>query len=175
MEELVLEKGIHELILYSEHLEIRGTLEVSPPRRLLDILNDTTRPLMALSQASVLPLARRAGSAPVTVPTLTVRKGDIVVAWLVRETQVESSDMFMTIHKVPHQVIAYAEDFVIRGQFYAIQENTLHQAVDAIHDDFFGLTQPTLYSPSHPDIALKDGMLVAIQRGRLTAMHLDQV
>ena len=175
MQDRPLEKGIYELILYSGHLEIRGTLEASPPRRLVDILNDPNRPLLALKRASILPLSGRAGSVPTSAPELTVRKEEIIVAWLVRESQVQSSDALLTVHKVHRPVIAYAEDFLIHGQYYMISENTLHQTLDTLHDDFFALTQPSLESVTHPDIVLKEGLLAAIQRRRLTAMHLEQI
>lgn len=174
MEDLSLEKGIYELILLSGHIEIRGTLEAIPPRRLVDILNDPNRPLLPLKQATILPFARRTGSLPAAVPGLTVPKEDIILAWLVRETNVQISDALLTVHKVHRPVVAYVDHFLIHGQFHMIQENTIQQSLDSLHQDFFTLTQPSLESLTFPQVALQDGLLVAIQRRRMTAVHMGE-
>ncbi len=160
----------HEVALYGEHFEVRGQLETRPPRRLLDILNDTQIHWLALHEASIRPLAQELEGAPVVSPTLIVDKKEIIVAWLVEEAKVEASE-FAAIAKVPRKVRVYAGPFVMWGDFHAMEDATLIQAVDGVREEFFPLTGPSLVSLSTPWLSLEDGLLAAIQRDRVTAVQ----
>lgn len=163
----------HEVALYSEHFEVRGLLETRPPRRLLDVLNDTQIHLLSLLEASIRPLAQELEGAPVVSPSLIVDKKQIIVAWLVEEAKVEASE-FKAIAKVPRKVRVYAGHFVLWGDFHALEDATLIQAVDGIREEFFPLTAPSLVSLSTPWLSLENGLLAAVQRDRVTAVQLGQ-
>lgn len=161
----------HEVALYSDSYEIKGTLVTRPPRRLLHILNDRFRSTLPLTEASIRPLVAEPGTRPLAVPSLIVNKEGIIIAWLIiEETEVLSAE-FITVHKVARPVTAYVGPFVIRGQMHAIQEATLLQALDAVTEDFIALTEPSAVCVTSPWLSLKEGVIAAFRKSSLAALQ----
>lgn len=160
----------HEVALYSDSYEIKGTLVTRPPRRLLDILNDRFRSILPLTEASIRPLVAEPGTRPLAVPSLIVNKEGIIMAWLIEETEVLSAE-FITVHRVARPVTAYVGPFVIRGQMHAIQEATLLQALDAVTEDFIALAEPSAVCVTSPWLSLKEGVIAALRKSSLAALQ----
>lgn len=160
----------HEVALYSDSYEIKGTLVTRPPRRLLHILNDRFRSILLLTEASIRPLVAEPGTRPLAVPSLIVNKEGIIMAWLIEETKVTSTE-FILVHKVACPVTAYVGPFVIRGQMHAIQEATLLQALDAVTEDFIALTEPSAVCVTSPWLSLKEGVIAAFRKSSLAALQ----
>ncbi len=160
----------HEVALYSDSYEMRGTLVTRPPRRFLDILNDQFRLILSLTEASIRPLAAESGTSPLAVPSLIVNKEGIIMAWLIEETLVSRAE-FVTIHKVARPVTAYVGPFVIRGQMHAVRETTLLQSLDAVTEDFIALTEPSAVCVTSPWPSFKEGIIAAVRKSSLAALQ----
>lgn len=159
-----------KVALYSDSFEIRGTLVTRPPRRILDILNDRFRLILALTEISIRPLVAEPGPRPLAVPSLIINKEGIIMAWLIEETKVPSAE-FTTIHKVARPVTAYVGPFVIRGRMHTIQETTLLQALDAVTEDFIALTEPSAVCLTSPWLSLKEGIIAAVRKSSVAALQ----
>jgi hypothetical protein len=170
MNHQALDEARHEVALYSDSFEIRGTLVTRPPRRILDILNDRFRLIVPLTEVSIRPLAAEQGTRPLTVPSLMVNKEGIIMGWLVEETKFPRAE-FVTVHKVARPVTAYVGPFVIRGQMHAVQEATLLQALDAVAEDFIALTEPSAVCVISPWLSLKEGVIAAVRKSRVAALQ----
>jgi|GEM_PF-2206195 len=160
----------HEVALYSDSYEMKGTLVTRPPRRFLDVLNDQFRLILSLTEASIRPLAAEPGTRPLAVPSLIVNKEGIIMGWLIEETKVISGE-FITVHKVARPVTAYVGPFVIHGQMHVIREVTLLQALDAVTEDFIGLTEPSAVCVTSPWLSLKEGVIAAVRKSSLAALQ----
>jgi hypothetical protein len=165
-----LSEARHEVALYSDSYEIRGTLVTRPPRRLMDILNDQFRLLLFLTEASIRPLAAEPSTRPLAAPSLIVNKEGIIMAWLIEETKVSSAE-FTTVYKVARPVTAYVGPFVIRGQMHAIQEATLLQALDAVTEDYIALTEPSAVCVTSPWLSLKEGIIAAVRKSSIAVLQ----
>lgn len=160
----------YAVVIFSEQFEMRGVLDMRPPRRFLDALNDRYRPIMTLTEAFIRPLVAGPGGRPLSVPSLVISKGSIILAWLLRETKVVASG-FITIHKVARPVTVYLGPFVARGRLHTIQEATLGQALDAVTDDFIALTSPSLICLTNPSLSLQGGIIAAIRKDKIAALQ----
>jgi hypothetical protein len=165
--------AIHEIIVYTDLLEIRGEVKAWPPRRILDVLNGKQTPYLTVEKASLIPLSRWGQGQPATVDSIVLNKSEILLLWLVRETKVEAPE-FTTVHKVRRRVIAYAGPFVARGSIHVIRESTLSQALDAMREDFIALTKPSMLCLSADGLSLKEGIIVALNRDRIAAMQVGE-
>jgi hypothetical protein len=165
--------AIHEIIAYTDLLEVRGEVKAWPPRRILDVLNGQQTPYLTMEQASVIPLSQWGQGQPAIVDSIVLNKSEIIMVWLVRETKVEAPE-FATIHKVPRRVIAYAGPFVVQGSIHAIREGTLSQALDAMREDFIALTNPSILCLSVDGLSLKGGIVLALSKERIAAMQVGE-
>jgi hypothetical protein len=162
--------AIHEVGVYTDLLEVKGQIRAWPPRRVLDVLNSTQTSLLLVEQASLVPLARWGKAQPTVVEAITLNKREILFVWPTREAEVEKSD-FMTVHKVPENVMAYAGPFIFRGTMHIISEASLHEAWDLIREDFAALTDPSVFCLTAPELSLREGAVVAFNKARTTAIH----
>jgi len=162
--------AIHEIAVYTDELEVKGEMRAWPPRRILDVLNTTQAPFLTVEQASVIPLSRWGKSQPSVVESITLNKQEIIFVWPIREAEVEVSE-FMTVHKIPHEMIAYAGPFIFQGTLHIISEATLAEAWDLIREDFAALTKPSVLCLDIPELTLKKGPVVALNKHRTTAIH----
>jgi hypothetical protein len=162
--------AIHEIAIYTDQVEIKGRLTAWPPRRVLDVLNTREVPLLTVEQASVIPLSRWGRAQPSVADSVVLNKHEIVLVWPVRETKVEAND-FVTIHKVPEKVVAYAGAFVAQGMMHVIREATLAQAWDAVKEEFIALTEPSVFCLTVPGLSLTRGTVVAINASKTLAIH----
>ncbi|HAL60877.1 MAG TPA: hypothetical protein DCP08_00535 [Chloroflexi bacterium] len=165
-----LDEARHEVALYSDSYEMKGTLVMRPPRRFLDILNDRFRLILSLTEASIRPLVAEPGTRPLAVPSLMVNKEGIIMARLIEETKIPSGE-FITVHKVARPVTAYVGPFVIHGQMHALQEASLLQALDAVAEDFIALTKPSALCVTSPWLSLKGGIIAAVRKSSLAALQ----
>jgi len=81
--------AIHEIIAYTDLLEVRGEVRAWPPRRILDVLNGEQTPYLTVEQASIIPLSQWGKGQPATVESIVLNKSEIILVWLVRETTVQ--------------------------------------------------------------------------------------
>lgn len=162
--------AIHEIAVYTDLLEVRGQMKAWPPRRVLDVLNNKQTPLLTVEQASVIPLSRWGKAQPSLVEYVTLNKQEITFVWPIRETKVESSE-FVTIHKVPQQIMAYAGPFILQGTVHIIRDTALGEAWDTIREDFVALTGPSAFCLTVPGLRLSEGSVVALNKNKTMAIH----
>jgi hypothetical protein len=165
--------AIHEIIVYTDLLEVRGTVKAWPPRRILDVLNAQQTPYLDLEEASIIPLSQWGQGQPATVQSVVVNKAEIIIVWLVRETRVEAPE-FATVHRVPRRVIAYAGPFIAQGNIHVMREGTLSQALDSMREEFIPLTEPSALCLSAEGLSLKGGILLGVNRERIMAMQVAE-
>ncbi len=163
--------AISEIAVYTDLLEIRGEVRAWPPRRILDVLNGTQTPYLTVEQAAVIPLSRWGKAEPTAVESLVLNKEEIILVWLIRETKIETTE-FTTVHKIAQQVLAYAGPFIVRGDLHTLREATLSQALDAIREKFIALTDPSVYCLTVPGLTLKGGIVLGLNKDRVTAMQV---
>lgn len=162
--------AVHEVVAYTDHLEVRGEVRALPPRRLLDLLNAAQMPYLTIENAALMPLSRWGDSEPSTAKSVVVNKAEIAFVWLVREAQVEAPE-FVTVHKVPRQVMVYLGPFVAHGIIHIIREQTISQALDAIRDQFIAITSPSLVCLTVDGLTLKGGIVLCLNRERIMAVQ----
>jgi hypothetical protein len=163
----------HDIVAYTDQLEVSGQVSAFPPRRLLDLLNNPQTPYLIIEKASVLPLARWGESSPSTAENVVLNKSEIAFVWLVRETQVEV-DEFVTVHKVPQQVIIYTGPFVAQGILHIIRERTISQALDAVREPFVALTNPSVLCLSVDRLALRGAIVCCVNKDRIMAVQASE-
>jgi hypothetical protein len=162
--------AIHDIVAYTDQLEVRGEVRAWPPRRILDVLNSRQTPYLTVDNASVMPLSRWGKAQAASAQAIVLNKAEIILVWLVRETAVEASE-FATVHKVPQRVIAYAGSFVAQGTMHMIREATLSQALDAVSDQFIALTDPSVLCLPVAGISLEGGLVLCLNKGRIMAVQ----
>jgi hypothetical protein len=162
--------AVHEVVAYTDDLEVKGEVSTLPPRRLLDLLNTTQTHYLTIEKATVMPLSRWGKSEPIKAQRIVLNKAEITFVWLVRESPVEVSDL-VTVHKVPHQVIAYFGPFVADGTIHIIREHTLGQALDAIREQFIAITSPSVVCLTVDGLTLKGGIVLCLNRERMVAVQ----
>jgi hypothetical protein len=162
--------AIHDIVAYTDTLEVRGVVKAWPPRRMLDVLNSTQSPYLTVDDAAVMPLSRWGKAQPASAPATTLNKAEIVLVWLVRESGVPTSEL-ATVHKVPQRVIAYAGPFVAQGTMHIIREATLSQALDVTTEQFIALTNPSLLCISVAGLSLEGGLVLSLNRGKIMALQ----
>ncbi len=162
--------AIHEIAVYTDLLEVKGEIKAWPPRRVLDVLNNRQVELLTIEQASVIPLSRWGKAQPMVVESISLNKQEIVLVWPIRETKVEGAE-FVTIHKVPQEMSAYAGPFVVQGTMHIISEATLGEAWDLAKEDFIALTNPSVLCLTLPELSLSQGPVVALNKRKTMAIH----
>jgi hypothetical protein len=162
--------AIHEIAIYTDLLEVKGKIKAWPPRRVLDVLNTRDAPFLSVEQASIIPLARWGKSQPTVVETMILNKQEIIFVWPIREAEVERSE-FTTVHKVPQQMMAYAGPFILQGTVHIISEAALTEAWDLIKEDFAALTSPSVFCLTIPELSLRKGTVVALNKRKTMAIH----
>jgi hypothetical protein len=162
--------AVHEVTVYTDELEVKGEMEAWPPRRVLDVLNTAQMPFLTIERASVIPLTHWGKSQPSVVESITLNKQEIIFVWPIREAAVEVSE-FMTVHKVPHEMIAYAGPFIFQGTIHIISEASVAEAWDLIREDFAALTNPSVFCLTIPELTLKHGAVVALNKHKTMAIH----
>jgi hypothetical protein len=162
--------AIHEVMVYTDLLEVKGEVRAWPPRRMLDVLNARQTPYLEVEQASILPLSRWGKGQPALAETVTLNKQEIILAWLVREAEVEAPE-FTTVHKTPQQVMAYAGPFIARGTMHLTPDATISQALDTTREMFVALTRPSVFCLSVQGLTLKEGVVLGLNKERITAMQ----
>jgi hypothetical protein len=162
--------AIHEIAAYTELLEIKGEIKAWPPRRVLDVLNNKQTELLTVEQASVIPLSRWGKAQPSAVENITLNKQEIVFVWPIRETEVETTE-FVTTHKLPRDIMAYAGPFILQGTLHVIREASLDEAWDIIKEDFIALTSPSVLCLTVPELSLNAGPVVTVNKHRTMAIH----
>lgn len=164
--------AIHEIAVYTDRLEVRGEVTAWPPRRILDLMNATQTPYLTVERASIMPLSRWGKAQPSVAESVVLNKDEIILVWLIRETEVESTEL-PSVHKVPRSVLAYAGPFVAQGDIHIIREATLSQAMDTMSDTFIALTNPSVYCLTVPGLILKEGIIVGLNKERVMAMQVS--
>jgi hypothetical protein len=162
--------AIHEIVAYTDYLEVKGRVRAWPPRRILDVLNSRQTPYLTVDGASVLPLSRWGKAQPASAEGIVLNKAEIILVWLVKETMVKTSE-FATVHKIPQRVIAYVGPFVAQGTMHIIREATLSQALDAVSDQFIALTAPSILCLSVSGISLEGGLVLCVNKDRIMAVQ----
>ena len=162
--------AIHDIVAYTDQLEVRGVVKAWPPRRILDVLNSTQTLYLTVEDASVMPLSRWGKAQPATAPAIILNKAEIVLVWLVRESGVPASEL-STVHKVPQKVIAYLGPFVAQGTMHIIREASLSQALDSASEQFLALTDPSMLCLSVAGISLEGGLVLCLNRGKIIAVQ----
>jgi len=162
--------AIHQIVAYTDQLEVRGVVRAWPPRRILDVLNSTQTPYLTVEDAAVLPLSRWGKAQPASAPAITLNKVETILVWLVRESGVPPSEL-VTVHKVPQRVIAYAGPFVAQGTMHIITEATLSQALDVASEQFVALTDPSVLCVPVTGISLQGGLVLCLNRGKIMAVQ----
>ena len=162
--------AVHEVLAYTDQLEVRGEVRALPPRRLLDVLNGVQTPYLTIENASVMPLSRWGKSQPSAARSVVLNKAEIAFVWLVQETRVETSD-FVTVYKVPRQVILYSGPFVAHGVIHIIRERTLTQAMDAIREQFIAITSPSVVCLAVDGLTLKGSIVLCLNKDRIMAVQ----
>jgi hypothetical protein len=157
-------------VAYTDQLEVRGVVKAWPPRRILDVLNSTQTPYLTVEGASVMPLSRWGKAQPASAPAITLNKAEIVLVWLIRETEVKTSE-FATVYKVPQPVIAYAGPFVAQGTMHIIKEANLSQALEVTSEQFVALTDPSVLCLPITGISLEGGLVLCLNRGKIMAVQ----
>jgi hypothetical protein len=165
--------AIHEIIVYTDLLEVRGTVKAWPPRRMLDVLNAQQTPYLELGKASVIPLSQWGQDQPATVQSIVLNKSEMILVWLVRETKVEAPE-FATTHRVPRRVIAYTGPFIVQGIMHMMREGTLSQALDSVREEFIPLTEPSALCLSAEGLSLKGGIVLGLNKERIMAMQVGE-
>lgn len=163
--------AVHEVAVYTDALEVKGEVTAWPPRRILDVLNNKQMPYLTVEHASVIPLSRWGKAQPAAAESVVLNKREITLVWLIRETEVEAED-FVTVHKLPQAVVAYAGPFVAQGILHIIREGTLSQAWDALREDFVALTNPSSFCLQVPELVLKDGIMLGLRKEKVMAVHV---
>jgi hypothetical protein len=163
----------HEIIAYTDLLEVRGEVKAWPPRRILDVLNGEQTPYLTVEQASIIPLSQWGKGEPATVGSVVLNKREIILVWLVRETTVQAPKS-ATVHKVPRRVVIYAGPFVAQGSIHAIREGTLTQALDAMREAFIAVTEPSILCLTAEGLSLKGGIVLGLNKERLMAMQVGE-
>lgn len=161
---------IHEIAAYTSLLEVKGEIEVWPPRRVLDVMNNKQTPSLTVKGASIIPLSRWGKAQPTVVESITLNKQEIVFVWPIRETGVESAE-FVTIHKVPRDILAYAGPFVVQGAVHIIREAGIGEIWDLTKEDFIALTSPSVFCLTVPEFGLSKGSVVALSKDKTMAIH----
>ena len=165
--------AIHEIIAYTDLLEVRGKVKAWPPRRILDVLNGQQTPYLTLEEASLIPLSQWGEGQPAAVESVVLNRSEIIIVWLVRETKVEAPES-ATVHRVPRRVIAYAGPFIAQGYMHMMREGTLSQALDATREEFIALTDPSALCLSVEGLSLKGGIVLGLNRERIMAMQVGE-
>jgi hypothetical protein len=165
--------AVHEVVAYTDQLEVRGEVRAFPPRRLLDVLNTSQRPYLTIEDASVKPLARWNDVEPGKGEAIVLNKDELVFVWLVKETRVETPE-FLTVHKVPAEVIVYSGPFVAQGTIHVIREHTLGQALDAMREQFIALTNPSVLCFPVEGLTLRGGIVLCVNRHRIMAVQVRE-
>lgn len=125
------------------------------------------------SNASVIPLSRWGKAQPSTASAVVLTKAQIAFVALLREAQVERS-AFVTVHKVPQEVILYSGPFVAQGALHIVRERTLGQALDAIQDQFLALTNPSLLCLTLDGLALREMLVLCVNLRRIMAVQVRE-
>jgi hypothetical protein len=162
--------AIHEIVAYTDRLEVRGEVHAWPPRRILDVLNNTQIPYLTVEQASVLPLSRWGRAQPTVAESIVLNKAEIALVWLIKETEVESSE-FATVYKVPQSVVAYVGSFVAQGTMHILRDTTLSQALDAVREQWFALTDPSVLCLPVAELTLTGGLVLSVNKDRVMALQ----
>jgi hypothetical protein len=162
--------AIHDIVAYTDQLEVRGEVKAWPPRRILDVLNSKQTPYLALDHASVMPLSRWGKAQPTSAETIVLNKAEIILVWLIKETEVGAPE-FVTVHRIPQRVIAYAGPFVAQGTMHIMREATLSQALDAVSDQFVALTDPSVLCLPVTGISLQGGLVLCLNKGKIMALQ----
>ncbi len=160
----------HEVVVYTDLLEVKGELKAWPPRRMLDVLNTRQTPYLEVEQASILPLSHWGKAQPTVAEIVVLNEHEVILVWLVREAKVEALES-AAVHKIPRQVVAYAGPYVAQGTIHTIPEATLSQGLDAARELFLPLTEPSVYCLSVPGLSLQEGIVLGLNKERLTAMQ----
>jgi hypothetical protein len=163
--------AIQEIVAFTGELEVRGEVSAWPPRRILDVLNSEQIPYLSVDQASIMPLSRWGKAQPAIADSIVLNKDEIILVWLVRETKVERP-LLATAYKIPQPVIAYAGPFVAQGTLHIIREVTLAQALDAMSERFIALTDPSVLCLSVPELALRGGIVLGLNKDKVMAMQV---
>ena len=163
--------AIHEVVAYTSQLEVRGEVRAWPPRRILDVLNSEQLPYLTVDQASIVPLSRWGKAQPAGAESVILNKDEIIMVWLVRETEVERP-LLVAKHKIPQRVTAYAGPFVAQGTLHVIREVTLAQALDAMSERFIALTEPSVLCLSVAELVLRGGIVLGLNKDKVMAMQV---
>jgi hypothetical protein len=162
--------AIHQVVAYTDRLEVRGEVRAWPPRRILDVLNNRQTSFLTMHQTSVMPLSRWGTSPPAALETIALNKERLLLVWLVEETKVEAAE-FATVYKVPERVVAYLGPFVVQGTMHIVRESTVSQSLDGTRDQFIALTDPSLLCFTVAGLALEGGLVLCLNRGCMMAVH----
>lgn len=78
------------------------------------------------------------------------------------------------MHKVPRRVLVYTGPFIAQGSIHALREGTLTQALDAMREVFIAVTGPSVLCLSAEGLALKGGIVLALNKERMMAMQVGE-
>lgn len=170
MAEPFVSSGEHLVALCTETSEIRGRLEIRPPRRLIDALNDRDRPFLLLTEATIRSLFPVPEADEVRASSVLVRKKHILLAWLMEESGVHERAEH-TVPRVAQSVVLHVGPFIVRGVVYLMRMTSLVQAWDTLRDDFFALTDASASSAVSPGLTFWGGLMAAVQRDQVAAIR----
>jgi hypothetical protein len=162
--------AIHEIIAYTDRLEVRGEVRAWPPQRILDVLNNQQTSFLIMHQASVMPLSRWGTAQPAAVESIVLNKEQIILLWLIKETEVEAAK-FATVYKDPERIVAYTGPFVAQGTMHIVRDFTVSQSLDGIRDQFIALTSPSLLCLSVAGLTLEGGLVLCLNKNSIMAVH----
>jgi hypothetical protein len=162
--------AIHQVIAYTDRLEVRGEVRAWPPRRILDVLNNRQTSFLIMHQTLVMPLSRWGTSPPAAVESIALNKERLLLVWLVEETEVEAAE-FATVYKVPERVVAYVGPFVTQGTMHIVRESTVSQALDGSRDQFIALTDPSLLCLTVSGLTMEGGLVLCLNSASVMAVH----
>ncbi len=162
--------AIHQVIAYTDRLEVRGEVRAWPPRRILDVLNNRQTSFLILHQTSVMPLSRWGTSPPAAVESVALNKDRLLLVWLIEETKVEAAE-FATVYKVPERIVAYVGPFVAQGTMHIIRESTVSQSLDGTKEQFVALTDPSVLCLTAAGLSLEGGLVLCLNRASIMAVH----
>jgi hypothetical protein len=166
----------HVLEVFTSTLRISGKLDVYPPRRVLDVLNDPEHQFLPLREATVAALETPNAGTPTS--SVSINKEQILLvsplaedARILREmkrlTQVHD---FVRVQKTPHHVVIATPAFRIEGNIHLIAEVRFKDALDALREEFIAVTDATVIPRVLPGAAVPCSF-VAVNKRQISALY----
>jgi len=166
----------HVVEVFTARLRVRGTLVITPARRLSDALNDEAYQFLHLEAVTLRPLETDACDHVVEAETLTLNKAHITLVFPIQENEVlqmrrDIVRRFELIPKRPHPVVIETPQFVVRGNIHLIEEVRLKDALDALREAFVAITEATVAWADRPQDILAQCPFVSVNKDQIVALY----